>query len=239
MTRARRLQVHLAVQLEVPDGPCRGRYPTRVLDCEGETLDLALPTPGDEDLEVAPGQPVVVEYADRSGLYRLQTRVVAVTREPIAALSVFNPSDQLGVQRREFARLEVAIPVTWAPARPAGEGTSRRQRARVVRRARGGLTVLAPHRRTGRTRDLSAGGMLLVVEDEVRQGAVLNLEFALRDGEPVKCNAEVVRVHGGTAASETPDSVALRFIDLNERDSDRIVGFLFAEEVKRRRAGLV
>jgi c-di-GMP-binding flagellar brake protein YcgR len=241
MARKRQLPVHLAVELEIPDGPAQGRYPTRVLECEGDTISVALPLSGGEFATVRPGDRVTVEYIDRGGRYRLHTRVTAVTHEPPAAVTVGNPADVQCEQRRGFVRLAVSVPVTYAALSAVGPGGNARG-VRVTRRTEGGLTVLAPVCRVARTRDLSGGGMMLAVEENLKAGEVLQFEFTVPGGPLVRGNAEVLRVEDpepGDAPERPRRLVALRFLDLDDRLRDRIVAFLFAEEVRRWRAGLI
>jgi len=82
--------------------------------------------------------------------------------------------------------------------------------------------------------NISGGGVRLPVDEPLRDGTHIGLEFVLDGPEPrvVECVATVVRTYEG---GPTGKQVALTFVDLEEEDQDAIVAYCLAEQRKQLR----
>lgn len=80
-----------------------------------------------------------------------------------------------------------------------------------------------------RTLNISSGGALVVCESRAGVGARVEVEFEL-DGEPIRCEAEVLRrgvkIHGSLSRA----NAALKFIDLTEAQREKIQLFVLREQ---------
>ncbi len=100
----------------------------------------------------------------------------------------------------------------------------RRAHSRVPWRGPAMLDSQAAYQ-AGRCRDLSAGGVSVVVDDPLAVGTRVEVYFELPTGVPVEAVAEVVRAAGRR--------VALRFVELDRRARTALVAFCELSGVRR------
>ena len=104
------------------------------------------------------------------------------------------------IQRRDYVRVEAFVPVTYQPA-----GTD-------------GWTA------TAYTLDVSGGGFQIAAAEGLRLGDMMSFTLELGEGEdPVTAVAGVVR-EGGDGA------FGMRFVEILERDRQRLVRWVFTRE---------
>lgn len=213
------------VELEVPDGPARGRYRTRVENVRDDgSLALAAPMHQGARVSVPTGTPVVVHAlkADpvRGARFVGQTRVVGRQEEGAVPLLIVAEPAWERVQLRSWVRVAASVPVRYRP-------------------------VGVPSPRAGRwiaseSRDIGGGGLMLRLKQPLEPGQLVELVVELPE-RPVEVMAEVVRLQ--TPAPEDPapgDSVAaLKFVRIAEADRDRIIRFVLRRQAEMRRLGLI
>jgi c-di-GMP-binding flagellar brake protein YcgR len=104
------------------------------------------------------------------------------------------------IQRRDYVRVEAFVPVTYQPAGPDGWTA------------------------TANTLDVSGGGFQIAEAEGLRLGDMLRFTLELGEGEkPVQAVAQVVR--------EADDGAfGMRFVEILERDRQRLVRWVFARE---------
>lgn len=104
------------------------------------------------------------------------------------------------IQRRDYVRVEAFVPVTYMPYGPDG--------ATVV----------------GHTLDVSGGGFRIAEADGLRLGDMLRFTLELGEGEePAQAVAAPVREAGA-------GEFGMRFVEIPERDRQRVVRWVFARE---------
>jgi c-di-GMP-binding flagellar brake protein YcgR len=104
------------------------------------------------------------------------------------------------VQRRDYVRVEAFVPVTYQPAGPDGWTA------------------------TANTLDVSGGGFRVAEAEALRLGDMLRFTLELGEGEePLQAVAEAVR-----EAAE--GAYGMRFVEILERDRQRLVRWVFARE---------
>jgi hypothetical protein len=104
------------------------------------------------------------------------------------------------IQRRDYYRVEAFVPVTYQPYGPDG------------------------HTVTANTLDVSGGGFRIAAAEGVRLGDMLRFTLELGEGEEsVQAIAQAVR-----EADE--DSFGMRFVEILERERQRLVRWVFARE---------
>jgi len=104
------------------------------------------------------------------------------------------------IQRRDYVRVEAFVPVTSQPAGPDGWTA------------------------TAITLDVSGGGFRITGAEALRLGDMMRFTLELGEGEDsVHAVAQVVREAGD-------DEFGMRFVEILERDRQRLVRWVFARE---------
>lgn len=77
--------------------------------------------------------------------------------------------------------------------------------------------------RSAETRNISDGGLLLMVSGDVKKDDVLDLVISLgADREPLKTRARVVHRHRESTARGTEDLAGLQFLSLNDQQQEAL-----------------
>ena len=89
---------------------------------------------------------------------------------------------------------------------------------------------------SNQTQDLSGGGLRFETHLELQLGDRLQITLHLPSMSPVKVDAEVV----WSQPVETPEGEivigGLKFLDIDEDEQDRIIGYLFRAQIEARKA---
>jgi hypothetical protein len=104
------------------------------------------------------------------------------------------------IQRRDYVRVEAFVPVAYQPIGPDG------------------WTV------TANTLDVSGGGFRIAAAEGLRVGDMMRFRLELGEGEePIAAVAQAVREAGD-------GEFGMRFVEVLERDRQRLVRWVFARE---------
>lgn len=209
------------VEFKPQRGLIRRSYSTYVEDVEENALVVAHPMKGPAPVPVQVGEPVRIEYSVPGAAgASILTHVVRLEQRGVPVVVLGLPSDKRidEVQRREFVRLQVSVPLMYTilywprDARRQGETYE------------------------SRTRDLSAGGAQILCPEHYPVGTQLDVDLKL-PSEVVHVKAEVLReverCHNGGVW------VAVRFVAVGYDTRETIVRYIFEEERERRRRGLL
>ncbi|MGE5590548.1 MAG: flagellar brake protein [Bacillota bacterium] len=225
--------INQKVVLEVLDGADRGTYPTRVEEVGRDGVVLAAPLVGRRALQLPPGARVRLKAdGKRAGVSTMETSVresLPVAPERRIPVIVLEPEGKVEqVQRRADVRMEVDIPIRYGIlASPEDTGDGAPQPMWPTLEA----TLV----------DISAGGAQILTDIRLVSGAQLDVHLRLPDSnESLQLVAEVMRVLRSEARrGHEVHWVAVRWVGAESRDRDAIVGFIFREQVRRRRRGLL
>ena len=189
-------------------------------------LDRPLRDDGGGELEVAVKEQVRITYyaVDRSLLY-FDTAVAGMdVLDRIPSLQVHKPNDAeiVRIQRRNFARVELELPLSVSGSRIGDDGRRRTFSSK-------GLTL-----------DLSAGGMAFSLRDDwiLEADDLIDVSLEIdkkRDGSAdiVKCRSFVVRrAHDD---EKNVNHYSARFVDLEQHDQQKLVQKVFQRQIELRR----
>ncbi|MFH1674157.1 MAG: PilZ domain-containing protein [Pseudomonadota bacterium] len=86
--------------------------------------------------------------------------------------------------------------------------------------------------RRGRTLNISGAGMSITYEEPLRVGDILSTNFLVSKIPPAWLDlyCEVVRVLPNLEGEEATYEIALKFIDLNEEDREKIIFYTFQQQ---------
>ncbi|MGI6559178.1 MAG: flagellar brake protein [Limnochordia bacterium] len=189
------------------------RYNTRVEGLTNDTIYLAAPTERQLPVQIEPGTEVGISYLSKEPMrgcrWTATAQVKGATRGRIPLLAVSRPDRWIRTQDRRYVRVPCTLDV------------------RVV------CDDLV---HSGLTQDISGGGMLILLPTRLTPGRLITLQFTLPPDELMEVAAQVVRdlpEQGGLIPT------AVEFIDLDERERDNIIKFVFARQRSLRRKGLL
>lgn len=177
-------------------------------------MHLAMPMNKSTPVILMPGSTFYGRILAHGAIWQFTSTFIDKTILPVPIWISGPPYDLKKVQLRSFVRLPVTLPLTLSI--PSDE------------------TDEAPVGTT--TRDLSGGGLQLILKKRLPVGTILRLTLQIPGFSPVAATATVVRVE------QPPDTnifwIAVKFSQITEKDREKIIKFIFKKQCELRQKGL-
>jgi len=217
------LDINRRATIVILEGYYSGRYPSRIEDI-GQSLLLAAPTHKGAVIRLDVGEPICVEVLAEDGVYAFDTHIDAIILEPIPVICVGKPENFSRIQRREFVRVDVNLPVEYMPLKPARQAHPEYQKAHIV--------------------NLSGGGARIATwyppeDDDLDVGSWLQLEFELPGGSKIEAKAVIIRISDERTDKGVYHRMAVEFTEIDERKQDAIARHVLECQYEMRRKGLL
>lgn len=214
---AENMEINQNIELEVKSGLYKGRYQSRISDLADDHLKVLVPFNKGSLVPLSKGIAISVFYAAEAAAYKFSTKVIDRMKKPVPQLIIEkpNPDDITKIQRRNYFRLEVKRKVFYRKVD---------QDWKPVEDFKETTTI-----------DISGGGIKMVLSEDLPGDILLEVKLDIPDVEGVPIISKLIRTY------ELPDgkSAGIKFIDINHRTRDAIMGWLFDHQRKLRRKGLI
>ncbi|HHW30466.1 MAG TPA: hypothetical protein GXX20_02150 [Clostridiaceae bacterium] len=166
------------------------------------------------------GWTINVMFFNDENLYRFQAKVInRFTVNNIPFLEAVVTSSIERIQRRAYFRLQCFIPVEY----------------RVF--SKDNNDEETPFKKCVAI-NISGSGLCLKMKEELNIDDIIECKFVINKRE-LKPICQVVRVESEIADFHFGYMIGTKFIKLSKQDVDRIVSFIFKEQIKLRRKGLI
>jgi len=192
-------------------------YPTQIQDLGEQHFYIARPYHQSMPLILYLDEQVQVSFAAQGARYKFITKVTGTREEQVFMYRLALPQTMTRVQLRKNVRIPILLDVEYALYD---------EKKRPVKFFK---TF---------TRDLSAGGMRLIVPKVLPTGTLICLRFTLGSGKKSKfyeLQGRVSVVYPSEVAEVTVESVGIKFIDLTRHQEDAITGFVFTAMAEQNR----
>jgi len=214
-------EINDLLQIKDPNDPDAPFSMSRVDDIVDDRLLIAWPTEGGVFVPIHQNQSLTISFVHDDAIYTFTGIVEEMTRELIHQITIRPASPAERIQRRQFFRLKVALPVEFLlQETPAAEGDSE-PKPRAFRAV---------------TYDISGSGLSIRHKTSLPSGAMLEAKFAL-PGEKatLKVICQVVHCTNLSAAMEAAlYHVGIRFLAISEADRTRIVRHVFKAQTDKK-----
>ena len=190
---------------------------------EGETAYIAAPIHEGIVYPVRIASPINIYFLHKGDLYRCSARVLErSTKDNIALLKIEKTGGIERIQRRQFFRFECTLPVKY----------------RIIEtlecEKNEGIPFLSTY-----LRDLSGGGISLAVEDKIEKGSLIECLLSLDPQKVINFYGRIVRVSRQPPEEKYKYTVGIIFYKIENRDREEIIRFIFREQRKLRKKGLI
>lgn len=138
-------------------------------------------------------------------------------KDKIPYLKVRIDGEPEKLQRRQFFRVDCSVPVKF----------------RIIAEDLNNPLVKAY------TRDISGGGINVASENSINPGSLLECELSLNDNKVIQFEGEVMRAYEMDSSELKKCLLGISFKKISDKDREAIVGFIFKEQVKLRKKGLI
>jgi c-di-GMP-binding flagellar brake protein YcgR len=135
----------------------KGEYVTRVEDIKGGVITASKPEFIKGSKLLTAGARVHVQFLKPDAIYRFPARIRSIPKEPIGMVKLQVLGGLERVQRRDFVRIDLKVDLKYS----------------LFKLASSKKMVNAPCWKASYSRNISAGGMLMKVVDDVKTGDIL------------------------------------------------------------------
>ncbi len=216
--RADILKVNQLIDIEIDNSDMiRERYPSRVEEIRKSHVIVSMPMKHGVLMPLQTGQEVSIVISGKSGFFAGRTRIVSRERNPIPVLVLDMPEELVKAdQRRNYVRLGIALPVEFSL-----NDTNRE-----------------PQVEKGTTSDISGGGVSIISTVNLDLGDNIDLRLFLGKEDIIECRAEVIRTQRDPVKSRI-FWAGVKFLDISEKQRDRIFNFIFSKQREWIQKGLI
>lgn len=185
--------------------PFAGSYPCMVKEITAKALVITAPMDKREAVPLKIGEKVTVSYTLGTKFYTFPSEVIAVNKGHQQTITLSWPRKIEHIQRRNFLRVKAEIPVTFA--------------------LDGGVDIYHAS-----TLDISGGGALIKSPVQLQINDKLDMQLTIPDRGVIDTEGRVVRCEVSKGPGGQFFMVGVDFTVINERDRERIIGYVFERE---------
>ena len=180
--------------------PAGAGIAARVVDCDARQTTLSFEENENDPVAVLAGGNLAIQYTNRRGICRIDG--AAHRAQGVTMLRVDHTSKVQLIQRREFVRVDAMLPVTYRPI---------------------GITGWTAETTTI---NVSGGGFMISGRQALRMDQIMEFTLTL-DGDGAEAGPlDVV----GQVVREMPGGLGIRITQLDERERERLIRWVFARE---------
>jgi len=145
MTAPAEIQIRDRIELRVPAGESIAVFAVRVQDFASDGIIIDRPIIEQRLMPVVPGREIEIIFQRQDATYRFQTRIVREDHLEKLPVLVIEPPKQVDrIQRREYFRLDIDLPVRYRKlAAPGGEALCEYMRGMILDLSAGGVKFWA------------------------------------------------------------------------------------------------
>lgn len=219
MSLAETFPVNSHIELRAESDSSQRFYPSRVEDVDESELLVAAPLYRRSVIRFGVGSRITIFHKRPEGLYAAVGRVKAEGMRPTPLILLSVPEKPQRFERRQYVR----IPVLVSPVEITIQGDED-GKTRAI---------------TGTMIDLSGGGMGIRTAAKVAMNTVGIAGFTMPGVGQFRVPVEVVRVIDEGLGYSARSLLGCRFGKMSNLDRERVVRFLWKEQAKLRRKGLL
>jgi|AntRauTorcE11898_2_1112593.scaffolds.fasta_scaffold06213_2 c-di-GMP-binding flagellar brake protein YcgR len=212
------LSINQNIELVVKEGQFEGSYNSKVADIVDDEIFIMSIYKREELIPLREGIKVDVLYEGDSAFYSLTSEITGRKKEPLPMLSIKLTDNIERIQRRSFFRVQINKKIQYI--------SLKEQRKKETQ----------PEFKETTAIDLSGGGLLMVLKDEFKVNDRLLFKLDIEDFDKL-VEGKIVRIkYNKDGYSKT---AGIEFVDINRKDRDAIISYLFNYQRKLRRRGMI
>jgi c-di-GMP-binding flagellar brake protein YcgR len=198
------------------------KYSTRIEDVKGDYLVVGTPMKQREYIKLDQGQKVLLSVIRRNNPYFFETAVIGNEWNDGQQLTQLRrPPDNAGIQLRQHVRVPVVITdgQFWVEGETGKYGPTN----------------------SGSVLDISAGGILVMTKDGLPESSVVLSRFTLsRQAGHMTAIVRVLKNYERLSDVGVKSHRShCQFVDLGDKDRDRLIKFVFQRERELRQKGVL
>jgi c-di-GMP-binding flagellar brake protein YcgR len=169
------------------------------------------------------GMTVTVYFNHNCDFYRFSADVLGrIVKEKLPLIKIRVNSDFERIQRRQFFRFNCIIPVKYRIV--AFSGNSKINESPLTNAV---------------TRDLSGGGLCLAVREKIETNKIVECDLFITEGKVINFLGKVLRLSDHEEKGIYKYEAGIEYIKIDDKCRESIIGYIFQEQRKLIKKGLV
>lgn len=206
------LYIGMKVNLEIARDDKIHYFPSKIEDIiSDDVITIGMPMQKNMTFFVGLNEIIRLYFNVGDLYYCINCKVVEKIYEPIPVLNVYFISEPYRYQRRKYFRIKIYLEVS---------------------------VKIDKKEIKGFTRNLSASGALLALNENLHKGTLIKLEIPI-PSSLITAKAIVVRNEKNKFREINTYDVAVHFVDINEKTRDELIKFVLDEQRKLRKKGFI
>ena len=186
------------------------------LELKGEDfLYISMPISKGYTVPLKPGSIVKIVFFKEKNTYSFKAEIIENIWGKIPKIKIALKSPLKKIQRRKYYRLDAFIPTKFYPEKQENK------------------------KYTGVIENISGGGMLLAASLDLKIGDIIKFRLNLKDYGVLDLKGKVVRKNKNEKSLKYNYLYGIYFMDINEKNRDIIIKYIFEEQRKLRNRGLI
>lgn len=225
-------KINSNIEIEIKHGPYAGTYSSRIEEIKDDALEIAIPSKQGHLLPLHEGTWFMGKFAQGGSLYIFKAKIKHVAlHQNVPAWIIGKPAVIDKIQRREFVRMDVRLPVLI-------KIHLENEKILSIEGKKYSAKELEGKEWKANTKDISGSGAKIITNLPIPEDVNLSLTFELPESGVFYTLATVKR----TELVNTELGiywVGVHFIGLTEREKDKIVRFIFKKQAELRKRSLL
>lgn len=182
---------------------------------KGDFLYISMPISKGYTVPLRPGSVVKIVFVKEKNTYSFKAEVIENIWSKIPKIKIALKSPLKKIQRRKYYRLSTLIPTEFY------------------------LEKQENNKHTGVIENISGGGLLLAASLDLKFGDIIKLKLDLKNYGVLNLKGKVVRKAKNEKSLKYNYLYGIYFMDINEKNRDIIIKYIFEEQRKLRNRGLI
>lgn len=221
-------KVNRKLELNLPN---KEKAITLIQEVNEKYFLVTIPLNRNNRVLLSPGDTVEAVYYSGSGAVGFLTTVIGRTKDKIPVYKISPPRNVYKVERRNFFRIDLSNDIAYSKSSNLLDSDIE-DIQNIIDTGR-----YTSHFRTGYCVNLSGGGSRIVTEEPLNENdtIVIHLQDTTID---IITKARVIRSDRIPSNNQSLYESALEFVDISEKNREKIISYIFEKVRKRRRESL-
>lgn len=201
-------------------------YPSRIEGISDKQLQLAMPMAKSIPIILLPGTKFYCRFVSKDAVWEFTSKYIDKDNKTIPLWIVERPKVVENIQQRAFVRMQITLPMCVHLLTQEGQIDMNSDDIP-------GTAVIDVT-----TKNIGGGGVLFVTKKPLPLNEKIKMQLDLHQDNSLETIGEVIRLVPSSDPNLKIYFVAAKFLDISEKDRDKIIKYIFKKQIERKQKGV-
>ncbi|HHY77112.1 MAG TPA: hypothetical protein GX498_01215 [Clostridiales bacterium] len=209
------------VNVRVANKPSNSSYVSQVTDiCQDDIIEISFPMHKNKTIYFINGERLKVVVGKKEAVYEVETVVIGKRYENIPVIRLKIISKPLKIQRRNYYRLKIVIPIHYRTI------DSSKQKDSESKEYKEGVLL-----------DISEGGIMFCTKEDIKENDLLEIVMDINKNKKMIFIGNIIRKQLNEEKTDLYE-YGVKFNELSKHDRNALAKFIFTEQRKLLKKGI-